>query len=56
VTDALHFRGQNKYPVKRWFDLTFVRDRDNRSADEIALDVVRAAGLSFKVGDKNDDI
>ena len=55
VTDALRVLTENiakisggSYLAQRWIDMS---DRtakvDNRSADEIALDVIKKAGLSF---------
>ena len=43
--------GEQKYPAKRWYDTLVRTPADNRTGDEIALDVIKAAGLSFKDGE-----
>ena len=51
VTDTLKLMGENKYPSQRWYDTLERKPVDNRTGDEIALAVIRAAGLSFKDGE-----
>ena len=58
VTDVLQLIGENiasiargSYVVSRWLDLVEEKKPDNRSADEIAADVILHAGLSFGGGD-----
>ena len=58
VTDVLQLIGENiatiargSYVVNRWLDLAEEKKPDNRSADEIAADVILHAGLSFGGGD-----
>ena len=58
VTDVLQLIGENiatiargSYVVNRWLDLVEEKKPDNRSADEIAADVILHAGLSFGGGD-----
>lgn len=50
VTDSLRAAGQNKYLTERWLDLITPEKRDMRTADEIALDVIEAAGLRLASG------
>lgn len=47
VTETLRLRGENKYITGSWADM--VRDQavDTRTGDEIALEVIRAAGLKL---------
>lgn len=54
ITDVLRLAceniatlGKGSYIVSRWVDLTEEKKPDNRSADEIAADVILKAGLSF---------
>lgn len=47
MSDTLYYRGQNKTLTMRYTDLIH-QHIDNRSGDEIALDVINAAGLRFK--------
>ena len=48
MTETLRLRGENKRLTRSWLELT---DRTppppERSAEEIALDVMRRAGLKF---------
>lgn len=46
VTDSLFYMGQNMHPTTRFVDV-LNKKQDNRSADEIAVDVIIGAGLSF---------
>ena len=50
MTDSLRAAGQNKYLTERWLDLITHEKRDMRTADEIALDVIEAAGLHLASG------
>lgn len=46
VTDSLQLNVQNKYLTSRYYDIINTNKAiDNRSADEIALDVILNAGL-----------
>lgn len=54
VTDVLRLIGENiatvargSYITSRWLDLEDEKKPDNRSADEIAADIILKAGLSF---------
>lgn len=47
ITDALQNIPQNKYNVKRFYDIINPKPEDNRSGDEIAVDVISKLGLSF---------
>lgn len=48
VTDSLQLAPQNKYIVTRYEDSIKTKKKDNRTGDEIAADVIKRAGLSFK--------
>ena len=50
VTDSLQLAVQNKYLTQRWADL-ISNNVDTRSGDEVALDVIRRAGLRLKGSD-----
>ena len=46
VTDSLQLNVQNKYLTSRYYDIINTNKAiDNRSADEIVLDVILNAGL-----------
>lgn len=47
VTDSLQLIPQNSYRTQRFYDLT-EKEVDNRTGDEIALDVIKKAGLKLK--------
>ena len=54
LTDVLRLIGENiatvargAYITNRWLDLADEKKPDNRSADEIAAEVILKAGLSF---------
>lgn len=48
MTDCFFLQGQNKMFTERWRDLVDLnRVVDERSADEIAADVIKNAGLTF---------
>lgn len=47
VTDCLFYQGQNQRLTTRFVDL-LNKKVDNRSGDEIVLDVMSKAGLRFK--------
>lgn len=48
ITDSVKLMGEGKYLTDRWYDRAFgKRVIDTRSADEIALDIITRAGLSF---------
>lgn len=52
VTDCFYLQGQQKVFQERWSDLMDINDQnvDERSADEIAFDIMSKAGLTFKEG------
>lgn len=39
VTEALRMQGQNKYPARSWLDIINPKPRDERSGDEIVMDL-----------------
>lgn len=45
VTDALDYIPQNKYHTTRFADIVYFKNEDTRTGDEIALDVIKKAGL-----------
>jgi hypothetical protein len=47
VTDSLFYQAQNQHLTARYVDL-LNKKVDNRSGDEIVLDVMSKAGLRFK--------
>lgn len=47
VTDCIFYQGQNQHLTSRFIDL-INKKVDNRSGDEIAIDVIKKAGLRFK--------
>lgn len=47
VTDSLQLAGQNKYLTTRWAEMQDIGYKDARTGDEIALDVIKRAGLKF---------
>ena len=47
VTDSLYFQGQNKYLNVRFSDLIKPKEVDERTGNEIALDVIRKLNLRF---------
>lgn len=48
VTDSLQNIPQGKYYTGRYADRLIRKPIDNRTADEIAEDIIRAAGLRFE--------
>lgn len=48
VSETLRLQGENKYPTARWVELIEPRLADNRTGDEIALEVIRGAGLTLE--------
>ena len=51
VTEILRLRGENKTLTKSWLDIIDPKPVDNRSGDEIAVQVLRNTGLTPKGGD-----
>lgn len=47
VAEALRLAPQQKYPTRHLRDLLHPSPRDTRSGDEIAADVIKAAGLEL---------
>lgn len=52
MTDGIQLAPQSKYIVARWCDLIAQKTIDNRSGDEIAMDIITRAGLSLKGGEE----
>lgn len=48
VTDALSLAPQNKYISQRYADMIKPHKIDNRSGDEIAMDIISRHGLKVK--------
>ena len=49
ITDSLYYTGQGKCLTMRYTDVIDTsRKEDNRTADEIALDVIQKCGLVVK--------
>lgn len=47
ISDSLFYYGQQKQLTKRWSDIAYPKPVDKRSGDEIALEVIKKAGLRF---------
>ena len=47
VSDSLNLAPQNKYRTDRYADIFQVVNKDTRSGDEIASDVISRLGLRF---------
>lgn len=47
VADAIRLAPQQKYPTQHLRDLLHPEPQDTRSGDEIAADVIKAAGLEL---------
>ena len=47
VTDSLQYIPQQRYTTKRFYDIIYAKPEDTRTGDEIAVDVIKKAGLSF---------
>lgn len=45
ITDSLYYHAENKRISKRFYDVINPPAEDNRSGDEIALDVINKLGL-----------
>lgn len=48
MTEIVRLRGENKTLRKRWLDIIDPKPVDNRSGDEIAMDVIKKTGLVCK--------
>lgn len=48
ISDTLYHQAQNQRLTVRFIDILDQKPIDNRSGDEIALDVIQKAGLRFK--------
>lgn len=48
VTESLRLQGENKYIQRSWLDIIDPKPVDNRSGDEIAVQVLRNTGLTPK--------
>lgn len=49
MTETLRLRSENKYINSSWADMVQTQTVDTRTGDEIAMDVIRAAGLKLAV-------
>jgi hypothetical protein len=47
VAEALRLAPQHKYPTQHLKDMLHQKPQDTRSGDEIAADVIKAAGLEL---------
>lgn len=47
ITKSLQLIPQNKWLTNTYFDVLNPKPTDNRSGDEIAVDIIGRAGLSF---------
>ena len=47
VAEAIRLAPQQKYPTKHLRDMLHQKPQDTRSGDEIAADVIKAAGLEL---------
>ena len=48
VAECLHLEPQGKYLTEHYYDIITPKKVDNRSADEIAADIIRKAGLKIE--------
>lgn len=48
IADSLQLATQNKHLVKSLHDILYPKPIDTRTGDEIAADVIKAAGLTFE--------
>ena len=48
ISDTLYHQAQNQRLNVRYLDLLDTKPKDNRTSDEIILDVMKTAGLRFK--------
>ena len=48
ITDTLYYQSQNKHLTQRYIDVITPKKIDTRSADEIAADIIKRAGLTLK--------
>ena len=53
MSDSIHAYAQNKMLNVRWFDLQEYGVQDNRTGDQVAIDFIQRAGLTFKVGEES---
>ena len=51
ITEIVRLRGENKTLTKSWLDIIDPKPVDNRSGDEIAVQVLRNTGLTPKGGE-----
>lgn len=49
ITRSLQLIPQNKYITKDFAEALNEKDTDVRSGEEIAIDIIKGAGLSFEV-------
>lgn len=48
ITDSLYYYSKEMAPSKRYAEIIGLVEQDKRSGDEIALDIVKKAGLKLK--------
>ena len=48
IADSLQLSAQKKYIAKSLRDIIYPEPADTRSGDEMAIDVIKAAGLKFE--------
>lgn len=51
MTEIVRLHGENKTLTKSWLDIIDPKPVDNRSGDEIAVQVLRNTGLTPKGGE-----
>lgn len=51
ITEILRLRSENKTLTKSWLDIIDPKPVDDRSGDEIAIQVLQNTGLTPKGGD-----
>ena len=53
MTDSVQMSGENKHIAKRWCEVVddMKKPIDNRSGDEVALEVIQRLGLKPKGGE-----
>lgn len=49
ITRSLQLIPQNRYITMDFMDVLDTKNVDNRSGEDIAIDVIKGAGLSFEV-------
>ena len=52
ISDAIWLYGDSKRPAIRWIEAIKKDMNDSRTAEEIAADVIRSAGLTVRGGEE----